>query len=307
MEPAEELEVGSLRDRRERAARRREGIPKLFDGLEVTLPRPELESGRVRACSAGAGQLALIEGSAQHVRGAGGASDRVGRAFHVLLQLDGTALVSHARRAIRLEPGGFVLVDGALPFTLAFDGRFTQALFAIPRDAVMRRHEAMALAAGSQGPDPAARRLVSGVLRAVAESAPSLDLAQRASAMETVVASLGALRPPSASPGVDRVARAMAEIEAELGSPELDARALAERQGISRRHLDALFATRGQTVNGWIWERRLVRAAEALESPANAGRTILDVAVSLGFSDASHFTRAFRRRFGVGPREWRRR
>ena len=47
-------------------------------------------------------------------------------------------------------------------------------------------------------------------------------------------------------------------------------------------------------------------AARLLADPGRAGRRVTDIAYAVGFKDASHFTRAFKSRYGVSPREYRR-
>ena len=48
----------------------------------------------------------------------------------------------------------------------------------------------------------------------------------------------------------------------------------------------------------WIWAQRLDGVHADLSDPTCADRTISDIAFSWGFGDASHFSRAFRARFG---------
>ncbi len=57
-------------------------------------------------------------------------------------------------------------------------------------------------------------------------------------------------------------------------------------------------------VERWIWQQRLLRCHRELLKPA-AG-TISDVAFRWGFSDAAHFSRAFKAQFGPSPRQLRR-
>lgn len=52
-------------------------------------------------------------------------------------------------------------------------------------------------------------------------------------------------------------------------------------------------------------ERRLDGAARDLRDPARCGRDIGRIAFDWGFSDLSHFTRRFKQRFGMRPRDWR--
>ena len=56
---------------------------------------------------------------------------------------------------------------------------------------------------------------------------------------------------------------------------------------------------RGTTVSDYIWQARLQNCRQELE--AHAGTTITDVAFSWGFSSSSHFSRVFRKYFGVVP------
>ena len=73
----------------------------------------------------------------------------------------------------------------------------------------------------------------------------------------------------------------------------------AQRLGVSRRHLDALFARSGRTVSRAIRDCRLQRVAAQLRSPARHPTGIAELGYSLGFQDPAHFARAFRRRFGA--------
>jgi AraC family transcriptional activator of tynA and feaB len=57
----------------------------------------------------------------------------------------------------------------------------------------------------------------------------------------------------------------------------------------------------------WVWSQRLDRCASDLKAPLLKSRTIGEIAYQWGFSDVSHFSRAFKQRFGATPREWRKR
>ena len=54
-----------------------------------------------------------------------------------------------------------------------------------------------------------------------------------------------------------------------------------------------------------IRDARLDRVRQRLLAPANLRRTIEEIARECGFADYSTFVRAFRRRFGLSPGEWR--
>lgn len=94
-------------------------------------------------------------------------------------------------------------------------------------------------------------------------------------------------------------------IEDNLHDPDLSPRGIAGRHGISRRYLSKLFEGRQMTVARLIQERRLVHSRFDLTNPANQGRTITQIAYRWGFNSTAHFSRAFKARFGITPRQAR--
>ncbi|MEM9861524.1 MAG: helix-turn-helix domain-containing protein [Myxococcota bacterium] len=103
-----------------------------------------------------------------------------------------------------------------------------------------------------------------------------------------------------------RYERALTYIRVRVGDPELTPDRVAANQGISRRHLDALFAKAGSTIARTILSCRLEHAAMLLsQSPSSC--PVLTIAIDSGFKSASHFSRAFRLRYGIAPTAFRRR
>ncbi len=96
--------------------------------------------------------------------------------------------------------------------------------------------------------------------------------------------------------------RARLYIKAHLGDFDLTPDRIAQKLKISRSNLYRAFESVGG-VAGYIMRKRLHAAyAELVGSP---DRRVQDVAYRHGFKLASDFTRAFRREFGVSPREMR--
>jgi AraC-like DNA-binding protein len=63
--------------------------------------------------------------------------------------------------------------------------------------------------------------------------------------------------------------------------------------------------TTGRSFTHHLLERRLENAAALLRDPRWRERRIADVAAEAGFTDLSHFSRAFRRRYGATPSDVR--
>jgi AraC-like DNA-binding protein len=78
--------------------------------------------------------------------------------------------------------------------------------------------------------------------------------------------------------------------------------AAAEAAGMSVRSLQRRLASEGLTFSQLIDEVRFEMAVPQLRDP---DIRLTDIALSLGYSDPAHFTRAFGRWGGVSPSEYR--
>jgi len=91
-------------------------------------------------------------------------------------------------------------------------------------------------------------------------------------------------------------------INGDLG-PDLIASAV----GVSVRSLHRIFAENGASVTERIREERLAASLRHLQNPASAEISISEIAHRTGFRNQSHFSHAFRARYGMTPTDWRRR
>ncbi len=86
----------------------------------------------------------------------------------------------------------------------------------------------------------------------------------------------------------------------------MSASACARAIGISERYLYKQFSKRGQYFSKMVLERRLDAAQLLLKSVAFKAHSIASVAYQCGFKDPAHFSRLFRQRYGMSPRQCRR-
>lgn len=94
-------------------------------------------------------------------------------------------------------------------------------------------------------------------------------------------------------------------IERRLADPGLTPARVAHLEGISERYLQKLFESIGDNFTHYLRERRLQRSWADLANPAEAHHSVSEIAFRCGFSDAAHFSRAFRDKFGLSPRAFR--
>lgn len=120
-----------------------------------------------------------------------------------------------------------------------------------------------------------------------------------------ILADLGRLERLPEQPGAtDRVKAVAREIEASFIEPWTIERA-ATRTGLSRRSFTTHFrATVGTTFWDYLEALRINHATALLRQGEH---TLLGVMFSCGFNDVSTFYRAFKRRHGTSPQDWKQR
>ena len=89
-----------------------------------------------------------------------------------------------------------------------------------------------------------------------------------------------------------------------LDDPDLGPETVAAGCGISVRYLHEVLRDTNTTLGAWIRDMRLVAAQEDLANPGDR-RSIGEIAWARGFTDQAQFSRAFRARFGMTPKEAR--
>jgi AraC-like DNA-binding protein len=90
-----------------------------------------------------------------------------------------------------------------------------------------------------------------------------------------------------------------------LRSPELSLADAAAALGVSTRYVSDLMAAEQLLFRSYVLAQRLDNCKCDLSDPAHATMRVGDIAFAWGFSDLGHFSRTFKERFGVSPREWR--
>ncbi|MFC3996120.1 helix-turn-helix domain-containing protein [Nocardiopsis sediminis] len=153
-------------------------------------------------------------------------------------------------------------------------------------------------------------RLLVGQLHLVAQTAgelaPAGALAARNALLELVKGVLrqqGDGTEPDLGPALAQAAKDLAD--SRLADPDLSPSMLARELNVSVRTLHRAFAAVGDSVAGYIRRRRLEQARlELLTAPGRP--SIAELAAHWQFADSSHFSRAFKNRYGLTPTEYAR-
>jgi AraC-like DNA-binding protein len=236
--------------------------------------------------------------------------------FSMSFQHRGTSLLFEEDGPVAVPEGALNLNNLARPHEAAYHGLADCSAF-------MFSHQQMGMPLFIV--DRAAQRLESSPLYsmvrghiarvcavATADQLPagSVAAAELASATVQLVRALVASTNPENTQARDVLAETkfiavITYLRQHLRDPSLTPQRVATANQISVRQLYKLWSTHETSLNDWVLRERLEVSRTELAAPGLLHLTIDIIARRCGFSDASHFSRRFRRRYGMTPREWR--
>lgn len=231
--------------------------------------------------------------------------------LRLLLQCRGTAEIEQGDARFVLQPGEWTLLNASRPHTIRSTETIEELVVIIPRSAISPRlFDATTHYASASRADKGISRLLFDFARTVLDEigpgSAKTDEYLAGAGMELVKALLQERfdgRVVSTCREI-RMERIRAFIERNLSDPTLSVQSIADAMGCSKRYVHALFAGE-QSVHAMIWETRLEKSARDLCRKELLGTSITTIALSHGFSCPAHFSRMFKGRYGLPPRDYR--
>jgi AraC-like DNA-binding protein len=206
-----------------------------------------------------------------------------------------------------VEPGEMIIYDTSRPYDLRFDGMWTTAVIAFPRNSLglpthILNEALLCSLPSSVGTGAVLSSFVSEAVRQA--EAIGLSAAERLgeAGLQLVAGTLSesGLRKGNAYEDAARM-RVLAYIRAHLDNPQLSHATVAAAHHMGSRSLDRLFEHEPLSVTGYIRSSRLNAVRLDLKDPLLANRSIAAIAARWCFFDQAHFTRVFRAQFGTTP------
>lgn len=231
--------------------------------------------------------------------------------LRVLFQRTGSTRIEQGDWRHTVDAGQWVILDGSRPHRIYADCPAEQVSLLVPRSELpgtsfeRTRH--------LTGPYSTARGVAPLLYRSLVSTLEDLD-DQPASFDEDVGFSLLDLFKVAVRERLDsrdietfretRLERIRRFIARNVADPALSVESIASAMNCSKRYLHSLFHG-GETVSELIWSFRLEACARDLAKKNLLGLTITSIALSNGFSSSAHFSRVFKRRYGVAPTQFR--
>jgi AraC-like DNA-binding protein len=240
-------------------------------------------------------------------RGPAAVAQGVDQVF-ILLQVEGVCDTDCGARRGRIEAGDVAIFDYAQPFRSAVTD-YVNLLIIVAREsapAALLALEPHGLIF-PRGSGPA--RLIGAAMREFYAQADDLTVSDAEAAVEGIVAlTTASARARLAGDEADRVKSrrkaALDYIDAHLANAQLGPDEIATTANLSRASLYRLLAAEGG-IRAALLKRRLDRSLQLMLADSKDERPLKEVAKSCGFAGTSQFTRAFRARFGLPPRQYR--
>jgi AraC family transcriptional activator of tynA and feaB len=227
--------------------------------------------------------------------------------YFLVFQADGCARMRQRGSEAALRPGDCTLIDSRYPSVFETAHGFRQYSFHLPADQFneLFGRRAVPLAQtihGDRGPG----RLLSDLLASIVRNAATLQGVELTGPTLQLLGTALGLNSGGATAGREVDCRTIGArevahyVDAHIQHSDLTPQSIADHFNVSVRQLYRIVAEAGCTPAALIWKSRLDRARALL---AHGSRVpIIEIALSCGFKDGAHFSRAYRRQFGHSPK-----
>ena len=230
-------------------------------------------------------------------------------------QVAGTLAIEQGAREVDLKPGSMTLLDPMLPYRARFSiGSKLLVLKFQRRHLEARLGRTGEMVARLLTPDLPECGLTSNFVSLLPDYAGRMGATAEAMARDqtldlVAMAFAGLMVSGTVNLSCSKLLtfrKIQIAIDLRLSDPDLDASTVAVAAGVGVRYANRVLAQQGTSLTRLIRSRRLARCRTALEAPLQQHRTVSEIAYGWGFSDMTHFGRAFREAYGVLPSEYRR-
>jgi AraC family transcriptional regulator, positive regulator of tynA and feaB len=231
--------------------------------------------------------------------------------YLISLQRSGVSRMQQCCRTCELQAGDIGILDGTQPFNVTFLGPVGRIVAVIPSQMLHSRAPWLReRPIGLMTRDGALHDVLRIYLQRLAgpECGSPIEAELLADNLCNLVALLTARSTTEQHASLERVTdldRMLAFLRRHLSDADLSPRVLAEHMQVSVRTVHKRFERADITFRQWLLDQRLEACRRALADPRCAKMTVLQIAYGMGFNDLSHFTKAFRARFGIPPGRYR--
>ncbi len=229
--------------------------------------------------------------------------------FYTVFQLAGQVDIEQDDRQVKLQTGDMTLIDASRPCSILWQQTSRQVSLLLPRQLLENQLRGSGISVATRLDKSLPMVQLSQRLLHESMSSPQLSASESEAALDAMVCLLRPMlhqQEIAPSRREKQFQKIMTLIDDAIQEEHLRPEWLADETGMSVRSLYRLFADKGLVVAQYIKNRRLDLCAQALQR-APDDEKLAGIGYRWGFSDHSHFSTAFKQRFGISPGEYRKR
>lgn len=234
-------------------------------------------------------------------------------AYFGVILLSGEYMLEQNNREVFLQPGDITIYDATRPHRIHCPNSFSKLIVSIPRKLMRERmpgveHCTALKINGDLGIGAVTSNFIQSIAREANIMTASAFSAISESSLDLFTLALNSVRPQNIHLSRSRslsLYRVKDFVGRNLTNATLDTAMIVAGTGLSARYINELFDDEDTSLMRYVWECRLAHSHEDLVNPAHANRRVSDIALCWGFNDFSHFSRAFKQKYGVAPRNVR--
>ena len=296
----------------DRAAQWGEWMHRIFGGLQSDVYGDDSFSGDLCAYEFGRVKLVRLAASRHRVfKSATAAFDCGEECIKIVAPLRGSAVVHQLDRQSNVHVGAWMAYDTTQSYRVDNPGACEHLIAVVPKANVVERGMAWQNALVSPIAAQGVARAALEAMRQAYRNGPSMTEA----ALEAAGAQIEQLvrlslrdvlgHADASTQNLALYDRIRTHIAQHLSDPNLSADSIAVAFNCSRRSLYYAFEGQGESITPYIQRQRLEACVRDLQDAKRPGLRVTDVAMSWGFTNLSHFSRAFKDKTGASPTEFR--
>jgi AraC-like DNA-binding protein len=222
-----------------------------------------------------------------------------------LLLESGSAEMQQVGRHIVMRPGDVMLFDGARSFRHDMMPG-SVLLVRIPRTLMKANISNAEKYVNFKISDGLSiQPLIAGLIREVYLRSPEANQAAKVKLANALLSTLSAALEMHSTGVIESYdsrslfEKSLSIIDSRIDDPELTVEKIAQLLYVSERTLSRVFARQGVLASKVLWNRRLERGYKMLKERGSC--QVTQVAFACGFNDLAHFSRSFKKMYGMSP------
>ncbi len=232
--------------------------------------------------------------------------------YLAVILLSGSYLLEQNGREVFLQPGDMTLYDATRPHRIHSSSGFSKLLVSVPRTMMRDRIAGVEYCtalqvSGKAGVGAVTAQFIQSAAMQAEHMPSSTFNALSEQSLDLLALALRSVRPQHINLSRSRsisLKHVKDFVNQHLPNAMLDTSMIAAGTGLSARYINDLFKDENNSLMRYVWANRLDKCYKDILSTSQ--HPVSYIAFKWGFNDLSHFSRAFKRRFGLCPTDLKR-